>query len=112
MARLYISQKRMDVWSAENKIEVSGDTMTLVELGRSFTIRPAVRFLASIGSDDPHNLVGLVKDERELADMGADHMATSVIYQDDAYEVENGFIGTAIPKKKQPSAPTRRAMTR
>lgn len=102
----------MDAWSAENKIEVSGDTMTLVELGRSFTIRPAVRFLSAVGTDDLHDLVGLVKDERELTDMGADHMANSVIYQDAAYEVENGFIGTAIPKKKQPPAPTRRAMTR
>jgi len=98
MARLYISQKRIDAWSEENKIRITGDTMTLVELGRSFIIQPGVRFLKVVGDDDPHDLVGLVKEEGELAAMGADHMANSVIYVDTAYEVENGFIGTVLTK--------------
>ena len=59
MARLYISQKRLDSWTTENKLEVAGDIMTLVELNRSFAIVPAVRFLAVLGDDkDPHELVG------------------------------------------------------
>lgn len=99
MARLYISQKRIDAWSAENRIDVTGDIMTLVEHKRSFTIHPAVRFLkVSVGEDDPHDLVGKVKAAAELEDMGADHMADSVIFGDIAYEVENGFVGEALPK--------------
>ena len=99
MARLYISQKRIDAWSAENRIDVKGDIMTLVEHKRSFTIRPAVRFLkVSGGEEDPHDLVGKVKAETEIADMGADHMADSVIVGETAYDVENGFVGEALPK--------------
>jgi hypothetical protein len=45
------------------------------------------------GDPDPHDLLGKVKDEDELAKMGADHMASSVIYVDTAYEVVAGFIG-------------------
>ena len=33
------------------------------------------------------------RNEAALAEMGADHMMTSVIYGDTAYEVVNGFLG-------------------
>ena len=98
MARLYISQQRIDTWSTENRIDLKGDTMILVEHGRAFTIEPAARFLAiSGGGDDPHDLLGKVKSSHELNEMGADHMADSVIYGDTAYDVENGFIGQPLP---------------
>ena len=99
MARLYISQKRIDAWSAENRIDVRGDVMTLVEHQRSFTIQPAVRFLkVSVGEEDPHDLLGKVMAEEELVTMGADHMADSVIFGETAYDVENGFVGEPLPK--------------
>ncbi|ACY19261.1 conserved hypothetical protein [Haliangium ochraceum DSM 14365] len=99
MARLYISQSRMDAWSAEDRIDVKGDTMTLTELKRSFTIEPAVRFLKVSGDeDDPHELLGKVKAVGELEDMGADHLADSVLFEETAYDVENGFIGKPLPK--------------
>ena len=69
--------------------------MVLNELARSFQIRPAVYFARVAGGEiDPHDLIGRVKDEEELAIMGADHMANSVIYVDTAYEVVSGFLGT------------------
>lgn len=99
MARLYISQARVDSWSAEDRIAISGETMTLVEHGRAFTIQPAVRFLAVSGAEeDPHDLLGKVKALDELEQMGADHMASSVIYVETAYDVENGFIGEPLPR--------------
>ena len=102
MARLYISQKRIDSWTAENRLEIEGELMTLVELGRSFVIRPAVRILSVEGDDnDPHDLVGKVKDMAELGLMGADHLATSLIYVETAYKVEEGFVGDPVPRKTQ-----------
>lgn len=105
MTRLYISQKRIDAWISDNRLHIEGDIMTLVELGRSFTIVPAVRVLAVEGAsagketpDDPHDLIGKVKDETELAAMGADHLASSLILDDTAYKVENGFVGEPEPK--------------
>ncbi|HTJ40765.1 MAG TPA: hypothetical protein VL463_01675 [Kofleriaceae bacterium] len=98
MARLFISVERLENWSAENRVQVDGTRMTLTELGRIFDIKPAVHFLGVAGGDaDPHGLVGLVKDEEELAKMGADHMASSVIYVDTAYDVQNGFVGVPLP---------------
>ena len=41
--------------------------------------------------------VGTVKDMDTLAQLGADHMMSSVIYGDTAYEVVNGFLGEPEP---------------
>ena len=97
MARLFISTDRLEAWTIEGRAALEGQTMTLVELSRSFSIKAAVRFLAVQGADsDPHDLIGLVKDVEQLATMGADHMADSVIYVDTAYAVQNGFLGEPI----------------
>ena len=98
LARLFISAERLEAWTAEGRAALEGDKMTLVELGRVFEIRSAVRFTGVTGEElDPHDLVGLVKEEGELIEMGADHMANSVIYADTAYEVQNGFVGQPLP---------------
>ena len=94
MARLFISQERLDAWSAEGKVEVEGDRMTLAEDGRAFAIRPAVLFLRVAGNDpDAADLVGRVKDDEALAELGADQYMNSVIVGDTAYDVRCGFLG-------------------
>lgn len=71
--------------------------MTLTELNRSFSMRPAVHFLRSAGSDvDPYDLVGRVKSRKALEEMGADCFEKSVIYKDTAYDVVEGFIGEPL----------------
>jgi hypothetical protein len=97
MARLFLSQARLDTWMAENRVTVAGDVMTLRDDGRSFRIRPAVRFLRVAGGTgpDPHDLVGKVKDEESLVALGADHYMDSVILGEVAYDVQSGFLGEA-----------------
>jgi hypothetical protein len=97
MARLFISQERLDAWTADSKVDVDGSEMTLVEDGRSFAIRPAVLFLKVAGNDpDESDLLGRVKDEDALAAMGADQYMNSVIVGDVAYDVRCGFIGDPL----------------
>jgi hypothetical protein len=98
MARLFISGSKLEALTTANKVSIDDGVLNLTELGRSFRIEPAVRFLGVAGGEgDPHGLVGLVKSEEELATMGADHMATSVIFVDTAYEVQPGFLGEPLP---------------
>ncbi|MBK7537032.1 MAG: hypothetical protein IPI49_17050 [Myxococcales bacterium] len=90
--------ERLEEWAAEGRAALEGDRMTLIELGQVFVMKPAVHFTAVIGAEqDPANLVGLVHSQEDLQAMGADHMATSVIYGDTAYEVINGFLGEPLP---------------
>ncbi len=97
MARLFISHERLDAWTAEAKVTVTGEEMTLVEDGRSFKIRPAVLFLKVAGDDpDASDLLGRVKDEKALAAMGADQYMDSVIVGETAYDVRSGFVGDPL----------------
>ena len=98
MSRLFISVERLDNWTEEGRAALEGDRMTLTELGRSFVMKPAVAFQAVTGSDsDPHDLIGRVKSKDALEEMGAEQFANSVIFNDTAYEVVDGFVGDPLP---------------
>jgi hypothetical protein len=98
MSRLFISVDRLEAWSAEGRASFEGDRMVLTELGRAFSMTPAVHFVKTMGQDkDPHDLVGLVKSKPQLDEMGAEQLANSVIYNDTAYDVIDGFIGEPLP---------------
>ena len=68
--------------------------MTLLIHDRpSFELEPAFRFLrTSDNGPDPHNLLGLIKYEKDIKAMNAEIYLDSVLYRDIAYEVEAGFI--------------------
>ena len=98
MSRLFISVERLDAWTADGRASIEGDRMTLTELGRVFSMAPAVHFARVSGQDsDPHDLVGRVKSKDALDQMGAEQLANSVIYRDTAYDVVDGFIGEPLP---------------
>jgi hypothetical protein len=99
MARLFISQDRLDNWAAEERVKIDGDFMTLQGDGRSFKIVPAVRFTkVAGGDDDPNLLVGKVKTVEALVKDGGEHYHDSVIMGDTAYDVQNGWLGTPVPQ--------------
>ena len=98
MARLFISQERLDEWTMDQKAILDSGRLTLTELGRVFLVEPAVRFMTVAGNeDDPNDLLNRVLTEKELTKMGADLYMNSVIHGDIAYDVQPGFVGRAEP---------------
>jgi hypothetical protein len=97
MSRLFISVERLDNWTEEGRASLEGDRMTLIELGRAFVMKPAVAFQTVTGTEtDPYDLLGRVKSKEALEAMGAEQFGNSVIYNDTAYEVIDGFIGEPL----------------
>jgi hypothetical protein len=96
MARLFISTDQMDRWAAEGKVTLQDDIMALPALNRSFKLRTAVRFLSVVEGSDAHGLLGRVKTDDQLVEMGGEHYGASVILGDVGYECEEGFIGLPI----------------
>jgi hypothetical protein len=99
MARLFISQNRLDSWSTEERIKVDGEVMTLAGDGRSFKLKPAVRFMKVAGGGDdadPNQLVGKVKTIESITKLGGEQYLESVILGDTAYDVQSGFIGEPL----------------
>ncbi len=94
MARLFISQGRIDRWLEEGKVRLVGETMTLPALGRSFKLKAAVHFTRIVSeAPDPNGLIGRVKTREQLAALGAECYASSVLLGESAYECETGFVG-------------------
>lgn len=93
---LFVSQAVLESWVGQGKIDFAGNVMTLLAgdgKGRSYALDPAVRFLKLLGADaDPHALLHKVKSAEQLREMGAEHVDTSVVLGDVAYEVEPGFL--------------------
>jgi hypothetical protein len=98
VARLFISQGRLDSWSAEDRVRLDNDLMTLNGDGRAFRLRPAIRFLKVSGDgQDAHQLVGRVKLLDDLARLGAEQFMESVIVGETAYDIQSGYLGEPAP---------------
>jgi hypothetical protein len=96
MARLFISQEQMDRWTADGKVKLEDDVMSLPALGRSFRLQTAVHFTKTIDGADVEELLGRVKSDSQLTALGAEHYGTSVILGEVGYECEEGFIGSPV----------------
>ncbi|MSP59360.1 MAG: hypothetical protein EXR72_03285 [Myxococcales bacterium] len=84
----------MDRWLEEGKVQLVGEVMSLPALGRSFRLKPAVHFTRIVSDEiDHHMLVGRVKTREQLAALGAECYASSVLLGESAYECEPGFVG-------------------
>ena len=98
MARLFISQGRLDAWSSEERVRVEADLMTLSRDGRAFRLRPALRFLRISGGSgaDPNGLVGRVKLLDDVTRLGGEQFMESVILGETAYDVQSGYVGEPV----------------
>lgn len=92
MADLFFPQSVLDDWVAQEKIQLDGTKLVLN--GRTFKLEGAVHVLKCVSEDkDPHDIVHRVKKLQELQAQGADALESSLIFKEQAYEVDTGFIG-------------------
>ena len=93
--RLFVPQSMLDLWLSEERVEVDGETMITHPEAQRFHLTTAVLFKEEVtGEPDVNDLVGKVKDVEQLAEMGAEHYADSVVLGDNAYQCVEGFTGT------------------
>jgi hypothetical protein len=95
--RLFVSQAVLDSWLGENRVEVSGEELTLLPEGHRFDLKTAVLFREEVtGAGDGLGLVGRVKDVDQIIALGGDYSSGSVIVGDLAYDVVEGLAGTPV----------------
>jgi len=106
---LFIAHDKLSQWESEGKVTFTDNILTLIAEKRKYSLVVAVRFLRVVGDDpDVSALVGKVRTRDQLKTLGAEHMMGSVILKDTAYEVQEGFVGTALPldpPAPRPAAP-------
>jgi hypothetical protein len=95
--RLFVSQETLDRWMSEGRVEVDGETMTVLPEGHAFALKSALHFVKELaGGGDEAQLVGRVKDMDQVAALEGEHCADSVVLGDNAYEVVEGFVGEPV----------------
>jgi hypothetical protein len=110
MCRLFLSQEALDVWLSEGRAKVDGEELTDMQTGYKFRLITGVRFVSEVtGSPDTAQLVGKVKDAEQLEALKAELMSGSVVLGDNAYEVQEGFVGTLVPVADAPKPKPRAA---
>lgn len=96
--RFFISQDALDALVGADQATLDGERLVVPSRRLEARVEPAVYFLREVeGKADANDLVGKVKTEEALAARGADHFRKSVILGDFAYDVVEGYLGTAAP---------------
>jgi len=95
--RVFFPQQAVDRWLTDGRAELSERELQLTESGRRYRLIAAVRIVKEVtGLEDAHEIVGRVKSENFVRELGAELLGTSMVVGDNAYEVVSGFIGSPI----------------
>ena len=76
------------------KIKVDKGVLTMLTADNpTFELKQAYRFVKTIDdAADPNGLVGQIRSEAELKELGAEIYMDSIIYRDIAYQADPGYI--------------------
>lgn len=95
--RLFWPQEMMDEWIVDEKASIKDDLLTIIDDNLTYKLSQAVHFIADVGDgDDVHSLIGKVKELDALAKMDSEHYMDSVLINDSAYQVVQGFTGIPV----------------
>ena len=99
MPRIFVSQKRVQQWTEEGRVQIEGNQMTLPELGHMFRLTEAfyVERAVSDGGDSL-GLRGRVKTRNQIAQLGGEVFLNSLVIGDAAYEGDPGFVGEPMQR--------------
>ncbi|MBK8942728.1 MAG: hypothetical protein IPM79_35320 [Polyangiaceae bacterium] len=95
--RVFFPQESLDEWMADDRVDFSGDELTMKGESRRYRVVEAVRVLREVTEGpDANELIGKVKSKAYLAELGAELLDTSMILGENAYDVVPGFVGAPV----------------
>jgi hypothetical protein len=91
--RAFLAQEALDLWLADGRVSLEGETLRLLPEGIELRLSSAVCFKSEVaGGGDVQALVGKVKTVEDVTALSGEHVSGSVVLGDDAYEVVDGFL--------------------
>lgn len=95
--RIFFPQEALDEWVADDRVDFSGDELTMKGEARRYRVVEAVRVLREVTEGaDPNELIGKVKSKAYLSELGAEILDTSMIVGEQAYDIVPGFVGAPL----------------
>lgn len=99
----------LDSMMDAGKIKVDKSVLTMLTGDNpTFELKQAYRFVRTIDdAADPGGLVGQIRSEAELKELGAEIYMDSIIYRDIAYQADPGYIAEknvpGLPPESKPA---------
>lgn len=103
--KLFLPQTTLEEWVLSEKADLKEDRVVIASEKATYPVVPAVHFKAVVSGSDDRNLVHKVKTAEQLAALGAEHMADSVLLGEDAYEVTEGYVTELAVEAPPPQKP-------
>ncbi len=98
--KLFLPQTTLEEWALEDKADLQDGKLVVRSEPGAWPVTPAVHFVKLVSGEDGNKLVARVKNEAQLSELGAEHMADSVLIGDTAYEVVPGYIAEVVAPPK------------
>jgi hypothetical protein len=92
--KVFFPQLLLDQWGIEGKIDLTATELIVLAEGRRYKISEAVHIIAEVsGANDEQKLVGKVKANALLNELGAEIFENSMILGENAYDITPGWMG-------------------
>lgn len=102
---LFVPQTLLDQWLEAGKVDITADGLRLVEEDRTVGIEPAFHFTSMLEGEDTQALIGQVKTEDAVKELGGEAFGDSALFGDIGYQVVPGFA-TVLTGPIQGAQPT------
>jgi len=90
--KLFLPQSTLEEWAGGDKADVQERALVLSGDSVEYPVEPAVHVKSLVSGPDEHHLLKKVKTDAQLAALGAERLADSVVAGDSAYDVESGYV--------------------
>lgn len=91
MTKLFLPHATLEEWTLSDRADIQGDHLTIAGESATYPVVEAVHVTQLVSGTDTQKLLQKVKTTAQLAELGAEHMQTSVLLGDDAYEAVPGY---------------------
>jgi hypothetical protein len=90
--KLFLPQSTLEEWASSDKADVHEHALVLSGESVKYPVEPAVHVKALVSGPDEQKLLKKVKTDAQLAELGAERLADSVVAGESAYDVESGYV--------------------
>ncbi|HUM09697.1 MAG TPA: hypothetical protein VLT82_01995 [Myxococcaceae bacterium] len=90
--KLFLPQTTLEDWAASGKADVHEHALVVTGESVKYPVEAAVHVMALVSGPDEHQLLRKVKTEAQLAELGGERLADSVVAGESAYDVESGYV--------------------
>ncbi|HSP20445.1 MAG TPA: hypothetical protein VLQ79_13070 [Myxococcaceae bacterium] len=90
--KLFLPQTTLEEWATTDRADVHEHALVLTGEPLKYPVEPAVHVTSLVSGPDEHQLLRKVKTDAQLAQLGAERLADSVVAGETAYDVVSGYV--------------------